>query len=581
MKLPVARNGAAAALQQAMAAAWPQAVARWSSFLVVASPVLDARTPHVAQIDLATRCVSLNDRLITELGVQECVPAMLAHELGHHVCYPGTLQVQARLKLLERTLLPDPESSLVNLFTDLMINERLGASELREQMIRIYQAGVRHGGGAGLDPSSAFYLALYEALWELKEGHILGAAADELGRQFPAYRTDAQLLTQDLFVLGPNLYTQFLFFLSICLRYLIPGMMQRRAARSAWLNRLQAAGCSCGEPSVSDWGQAITPSQAEKEAIRRAADKRWFDQSQSERLQRALEVSERMGGLPGMNSADASQVPAIMAAYYRQRAEALLFRPPAQPRLGEAVLPGVLEAWTPEDPVQAIDWLGTLAERGPAIGAALPLKRLHEADREGEDVRLMLTRMEIYLDVSGSMPNPCLAINPMTLAAQILVSATIRAGGQARVALYSHEAIRHWDWCRSESELSGFLMHYMGGGTRFPFELLESSTRELAGRQPLRVIITDQDFDANVGQNGGQNVNQKAIHNAQHAGGARAILAAAVKDSPGLILLKSGPDGAANAPYRALGLRVVPVGELSDYPRLARELAWALFPESQ
>jgi len=377
------------------------------------------------------------------------------------------------------------------------------------------------------------------------------------------YRTDAQLLTQDLFVLGPNLYTQFLFFLSICMRYLIPGLMQRRAARAAVLNRLKATGCSCGEPSASDWGQAITPGQAEKDAIRRAADKRWFDQTQSERLQRALEVSERIRGLPGINGADASQVPAIMAAYYRQQAEALLFRPPAQPRIGEAVLPGVLEEWTPEDPVQAIDWLGTLRQQGVAIGTALPLKRLHEAEREGEDVRFMEARMEIYLDVSGSMPNPCLAINPMTLAAQILVSATIRAGGQARLALYSQQTIRHWEWCRSECELSSFLMHYMGGGTSFPFEVLESSARELAGRQPLRVIITDEDFDSNVGQN------------------ARAlgILGSAVKDSPGLILLKSGRDAVANAPYRRLGMRVLPVGALTDYPRLARELAWALFPE--
>jgi hypothetical protein len=558
---PTLRSAAAAALHERVLAAWPAAVARWSSFLVMDEPVLDSKTPHIAQIHLGTRCVSLNDRLIMEMGVEDCIPAMLAHELGHHVCYPGTLQVQARLLLLERTLLPDPECSLVNLFTDLMINERLGRTELRSQMIRIYQAGVAHEEGMGQDPSGAFYLALYEALWDLKEGEILGAAARELTRQFPLYRADAQLLAQDLFMMGPNLYTQFLYFLSVSIRYLIPGLKQRRAARAA--ARSAAAGCSCGDPSASDWGQAITPSQAEREAIRKALEKRWFDRNQGERMQRALDASERMQGLPGMNSADASQVPAIMAAFYRQKAEGLLFRPPAQPRIGEAVLPGVLEDWQPEEPAQAIDWLATLQQRGPAIGAALPLKRLHEAERDGEDVRFLEARMEIYLDVSGSMPNPCLAINPMTLAAQVLVTATIRAGGQVRLALYSHTALRHWDWCRSENELSGFLMHYIGGGTAFPFEVLEQSARELAGRQPIRVIITDQDFDANVEQESR----------------APAILAAAVKDSPGLILLKSGPPADGGTPYRRLGIRVLPVAELTDYPRLARELAWALFPE--
>jgi hypothetical protein len=224
----------------------------------------------------------------------------------------------------------------------------------------------------------------------------------------------------------------------------------------------------------------------------------------------------------------------------------------------------VLEDWQLEDPAQAIDWLATLRLRGREIGAALPLKRLYEAERDGEDVRFMEARMEIYLDVSGSMPNPCLAINPMTLAAQILVTATIRAGGQARLALYSHTTLRHWDWCRSEAELSGFLMHYIGGGTAFPFDVLSESTRELAGRQPIRVVITDQDFDVNVAQEGR----------------ATAILAAAVKDAPGLILLKAGAEADSAAAYRRLGIRVVPVGELTDYPRLARELAWALFPDS-
>jgi hypothetical protein len=551
-------------LRERMLAAWPQAIAHWSSFLVMEEPVLDARQPNIAQINLGTRCVSLNERLIGQLGVEDCVPVMLAHELGHHVCYPGTLQVQARLHLLERSLLPDPECSLANTFTDLMINQRLGGEpELRTQMIRIYEAGMRHEKGAGQDAFAAFYLALYEALWDLKEGEILGArAVRELTRQFPMYRADAALLTQDLFVLGPNLYTQFLYFLSVSIRYLAPGLMQRRAARAA-ASRLNAArGCHCGEPSASDWGQAITPGQAEREAIARAGEKRWFDSKQHERLQRALDVSERISGLPGMGSADASQVPAIMAAYYRQRAEALLFRPPAQPRIGEAVLPGVLEDWEPEDPVQAIDWLSTWRLRGEQLGAALPVKRLHEAEREGEDVRFMQARMEIYLDVSGSMPNPCLNINPMTLAAQILATATVRASGQVRLALYSHQTLRHWEWSRSEQELSGFLMHYIGGGTYFPFNVLEASARELSGRQPIRVIITDQDFDANVA----------------HEPRALAILAHAVKDSPGLILLKAGAEEAGSAAYRRLGIRVVPVGELTDYPRLARELAWALFP---
>lgn len=562
MKAHSLRSPAAQALHERILAEWPQAIARWSSFLVLEEPILDASQEAIAQIHLGTRCVSLNDRLILQQQIEDCIPVMLAHELGHHVCYPGTLQVQARLKLMERTLLPDPECSLVNHFTDVMINERLGRTpELRAQMIRIYQADLRHSPGA-LDPLHGFYLGLYEALWDLPEGEILGSGAHEMRLGHPMYRADAALLSQDLFVLGPNLYTQFLYFLSVCLRYLISSWMQRRAMREALQEAQRSGGCQCGDPSVSDWGQAITPTQAEREAIRRAIEKGWFDKVQGDRLHRALEVGARISGLPGMGTEDASQVPAIMAAYYRQQAENLLFRPPAQPRIGEAVLPGVLEDWVPGDPVQEIDWRASWL-RGEEIGPALPVRRIQEADREGEDVRFMETRMEIYLDVSGSMPNPCLNVNPMTLAAQILCTASIRAGGAVRVLLYSSQILQHWSWCRSETELSGFLMHYIGGGTSFPFEVLEDSIRELTHRQPIRVIITDHDFDANVAKEST----------------ALSLLAAAVKDSPGLILLQSGGDEASTRTYRRLGVRVVPVQELDSYPRLARELAWALFPE--
>jgi hypothetical protein len=565
MRATTAKAGDATALRERIKEVWPEAIAHWSSFLLLKDPVLDASQPAIAQINLATRCVSLNERLIGEMDIGDCLPAMLAHEVGHHVSYPGTLQVQARLRLLERTLLPGPECSLVNAFTDLMINERLGRTSLRAQMIRIYRADVQrtamsHEELGRRDPFSGFYLGLYEALWDLKEGEILGPLASELARQFPQYRAEAGLLAQDLFVLGPNLYTQFLYFLALSIRYVIPSLMQGIKARAA---SAESQGCHCGDPSASDWSQAITPSQAEKEAIGRAIGKGWFDPRNAERLARALDVSERMSGLPGMGSADAAAVPAIMATYYRQQAERLLFKPPAQPRIGEAVLPSVLEEWAASDPVHEIDWLATLLLRGERAGPVLPVKRVFEAEREGEDVRFLEARLEIYLDVSGSMPNPCLNLNPMTLAAQILVSATARSGGQVRLALYSHHTLRHWEWCRSERELSGFLMHYIGGGTSFPFELLEESTREEAGRQPIRVIITDHDFDTNVEQN------PRSM----------AILAGAAGGSPGLILLKLGEEPASAKAYRAIGMRVLPVTELNNYPQVARDLAWALFPE--
>ncbi len=566
--------------------AWPNAISHWSSFLILNPPDLRPAQESIAQINLHTRAISLNETLIRDWELYDSIPAMLAHEIGHHVSYPGTLQVQARLRLLERTIVPFPEYSLINHFTDLMINERLGRGELRDQMIRIYQASITRlasvqGDGWKRDPLFLFYLALYEALWDLEPGEILGPYGTAFAHEFPQYRSDAALLVQDIFVLGPNIYTQFLYFLSLSVRYLLPLISeQEKGQEDPDDGRIgvpilaNGKGCDCGEPSATDWGQAMTPTFAEKEAIRRAIEEGWFDVKQLDRLSRAVDIDQRIAGLPGMGSKDAQQVPEIMAAYYRQQAEKLLFRPPAQPRIGEATVPSILEDWIPGDAVRDIDWLATLLLRGDKLGAGLPLKRIYEAEIEGEDVRFHQSRMEIYLDVSGSMPNPCTTLNPMTLAAQILTSATIRAGGQVRIALYSGTSIEFWEWSRSERDLSGFLMHYIGGGTVFPFELLEESLRDCGREQPIRVVITDDDFDANV----------------TSTARASSILGDVASHSPGFILLRLGSELMENPAngsssmtslYRSLGMTVVSVTEFDNYPKVARDLAWALFPESE
>jgi hypothetical protein len=253
-----------------------------------------------------------------------------------------------------------------------------------------------------------------------------------------------------------------------------------------------------------------------------------------------------------------------MAAYYRQQAEAYLFRPPAQRRLGEAVVPTTLEEWDPSDGAYAIDWLATLTVRGSEWGAAAPLVRTRIAEQEGAETPLWQPRVEIYLDVSGSMPDPCQSFNAMTLAAQILVLAGTRAGGRVRAALYSDSPVTYWEWCRSELEMSRFLLHYIGGGTEFPFELLHASLKECGREQPIRVIVTDTDFDANV---------------AKHPVSIE-LLREAARSSPATVLLQHLAAEAPVRQYRELGLTVLPVLDLEDYPRVARDLAWSLFPEN-
>jgi hypothetical protein len=547
-------------LRRELQRCWPLAQAHWSRFLLLREPVEDSAQPSVAQIDLRSRQVTVNAEMILKNELDDTVEAILAHEVGHHVRFPATMQTHARLRLFERTLVPFDDYSLINLFTDLMINERLGEC-LRQPIMKVYRAftgapAFHSEGRWKRDPAFLFYLAVYEELWGLDSSELMGPAAPSFGALFPSFRAEARVLAENLFVLGPNLYTQFLYFLSVMVRYLTPPDDDRPEVTD--LLR-----CGRGEPTPDEWAEAVTPSAAELDAIRRALREKWFEADQAARVERNNRVENRIAGLPGFGTQNAALVPEIMAAYYRQKAEHFLLRPPPQRRLGELLVPTTLDEWELGDSTRDIDWTATLLLRGRELGQALPLKRIKVAEDEGLEAPFWQPRMEIYLDVSGSMPNPCLAINAMTLAALILATGTVRAGGWVRALLYSSVPVLYWEWCRSVSEMSRFLMHYVGGGTEFPFHILSASVRECSGDQPIRVIISDRDFDANVDQD------------AANAG----VLSGAAAASPRFVILLHAPLPERVVRYRELGASVIPVETLDDFPRLAAGLTLALFPE--
>ena len=550
---PVPIIGGSDELAGAVADAWPKAQAFWSRFLLLGAPVDGTASGSVAQIDLGTRQVSLDLTLIRKKGLCDCLEGILAHEVGHHVRYPGTLAVHARMRMLERSLLPFKEYTLTNLFTDLMINDAL-RPQFEEQLCRVYKSFTGDGNWKA-DPPFVFYLAVYEERWGREPGSLMSATCEaEFATAYPGYRAEAQVLGQNLFALGPNVYTQFLYFVSVVAKYaMLKGEQEPTAA--------DPYACGCGEPTPDDWADAITPDGREREAIRRARNEGWISKEMAERMTDAEASDRRVATLPGFDEADATRVPEVMAAYYRQQAERYFLKPPPQLRMGEATTPTTIEEWEPGDAIRDIDWTATLLQRGALLGAALPLKRQKVAEAEGWEVPLWQPRVEIYLDVSGSMPDPRVTRNPMTLAAQVLVTGAIRAGGWARATLYSTAPVQYREWCRSETELSKFLMHYIGGGTEFPFHLLRDSVAGCGHDQPIRVIITDHDFDANY-----------KSHKENPS-----IVAEAIARSPHFVLMLHAADPAWTEEYEATGARVIAVKELDDYPAMAAALSDALF----
>ncbi|MEM9073379.1 MAG: DUF58 domain-containing protein [Myxococcota bacterium] len=534
-------------LEAAIAERWDAAKAHWARSLRLHLPKIDNEDPSLARLDLRSRQVFINGERIRNEGLLPSLEAILAHEVGHHARWPRTLAMTARLRLVEQQLIPVEHFSAINLFTDLLINEHLGRRGLAHELAAVYLAG---GANAETAATFLFTLAVYEELWQLTPRALVSTGHEKLARIYPAYRSEAHLVAQDLFRLGPNIITQFLFFLSVLSRYWVADQEGDQHSDH----------CGCDdEPSNDDWASALDPHAMEDEAVDRAEKEGWLNRDQIDRLKDARRLGQRSSGLPGHEGSE--RVSAIMAAWYRRTAERYLIEPPPMHQLGGAIVPTVIREWEPSESVQRIDWITTLARRGPRYGAAAPFVREPARDRDGVSTTLWETRVEIFLDVSGSMADPTEGENAMTLAAMILATGTTRAGGWVRAHLYSSEVESRWEWTRSPTVLSEFLMNYVGGGTEFPFEVLAKSLDE-SPAQPLRVIFSDQDFDMNVTDYAPES--SQLLQTAAHA--------------PGTILVLYSPNREMCRTYERWGLRVVPVWAEDEFPVVAANLARALFP---
>ncbi len=536
--------------------AFPRALQRYSQYLLVRRPVIDDDGTILARIDLSSRSIRLGGQAILNAQLADSLEGLVTHVIGHHVGFPGSTVAHARLLLLERCFLPNlPRTMTVPLY-ELLVDERLVRTSphdmpIEDELCRIL---AKRAEGSPEDMLFLFQCAVAEELWQRPEGEILGNTRADFDEAFPHNRFDARLVAQNLFAYAPDLTLQYLYFASIAFPYAFQSSPQGQGADP---------GTIANQPTAEEWAEALVPQKTEKEAINKALEDKFFSSKMAQKLKNQ-DLSQRAASVPGQGQDRSRLVTDVMAAHYRREAEKYLFAPPPVATWSEALVPTTVEEWEPGEPVADIDWLTTLRLRGEDLGTAMPLVRERIADEEGFVVPSFEGRTEIYLDVSGSMPDPTQALNAMTLAAQILVTGTLRAGGAARALLYSDKHEKLWEFCRSESMISRFLMRYIGGGTSFPFEVLAKSVESERNLQPIRVIITDTDFDYNYDSR------------PENAG----IFKRAAENSPALVLLLHTPNRDRVRLYEQAGARVVPVRMLSDFPVMAAALAHSLFDPS-
>lgn len=491
--------------------AWETAVDFWGIHISLSPPAPLGALDHeyggpsdapIAYIDLESRQVVVNFERLRLLGAGDSLTAVLAHEVGHHVEFPRTLGLMAELEVMERRLLPHLDGSLVNLFLDLQVNEVVGR-EWADELCAVYRGSAARGSGRP-NPVFVFYLTIYEELWGREPGRLVDAVeADELDvsevsawmdEAYPGWRGEARLFSQTFFGL-PGTHLQFVYFCSVFNRYVWDPDREEFADVP-----MVPLGGDAPEPEPSDYSGAIRSSYSGEidDAIQEGKERGWIRPDE-------VSDSEEMGGAFGMidalvrtghGSGEGEFRRALVEREYARLVDRHLFALPAdgEPPEASKVVPTTVEPWEFGENPHRINWIESVLQKGPLAGAE-PMRFEYRAPepRGGERGPRDL---EIYLDTSGSMPDPTRALNAMTLAAQILSAAAIRDEGRVRAVVYSAGEPLVSDWMYDERVARRFLLHFMGAGTQFPFEVLEEWTED--ARDATRVIISDDGFRQNL-----------------------------------------------------------------------------------
>lgn len=528
-------------LLQTWREAWPEALAAWSKYTRIHDARLcetsveaacEGLTSSFAMIRLADKSVVIDLQQVRKLSLEDYGVEVLAHEIGHHVLTPASATDHFRLLARIRRGLPTLErhaAMVANLYADLFINDRL-QRQANLRMVDIYaKLHARHGGGT--DRLWMLYMGIYEELWRLDEGSLGGSAGDARieGDAWLGARLVRVYANDWMFAAGR--------FAALVLPYLVEQAEPSKKLARLFDMQNAAEGCDpSGAQRVEgdEIDGAVHPSEDSRITGVEPGDEAGNEEGAepaSARAQSAGQMREpfEYGEIlraAGLKLSDED----IAIRYYRERALPHLVAFPTRPspHSPEPQMEG-LESWDLGDPLDEIDWLATAAASPTVIPGLTTVRRLWGND-PGVAVKREPIDLDIYVDSSGSMPDPRLSTSFLTLAGAIVALSALRAGSRVQVCLWSGKAqsMATDGFVRDEKAILRILIGYYGGATAFPIHRLRTTCANRAKiARPVHILMISDDgittmFDADERGGSGWDVSARALQ-VGRAGGTMAL----------------------------------------------------------
>lgn len=485
---------------------WNEALKLWSEYVKLSPAKFlftemeeqkEGLTTSFAAIRLKDHRVLLSVNKIKSFQLEDFALEILGHEIGHHVYCPGDLVDQAKLVYIASLAMPRLNHltpMVVNIYEDLFINDHLKRQN-HLQMEEVYRKIGKQN-----DPFWNFYMRTYELLWALPSGTLTeGKLSDQI-------QSDAALVSR-MIRNFPNDWTKGMFdFASICFPYFFEQNQTSYPIHiQSLLDTLDAGKGMTPPPGITEVD--ISSELFPKETI--TGTKKNLTPAEYSAICKSLGIE-----------ADVSE---ITYGFYKDKSIPYLVPFPElrNPGAKEEILEGN-DLWDPGSPLEKINWLESTIKSPVVIPGYTTVEDVY-GETISTEIQTNPIDLDLFVDCSGSMPNPQTDLSYLTLAGSIIALSALKTGSAVRVTLWSgkKEFLTTNGFIRNEKEILKVLTGYFGGGTCFPLELLEEEYKVEPKRKKHILVISDDGIDTIFTQNYPRDPRQivsQALKNAQGGG---------------------------------------------------------------
>jgi hypothetical protein len=483
-------------------AAWPKALELWGQWIRLSAPRMATNSFEVKEwaldgvlacIRMATHGVHVNLPLIRERKLAAFPMQILAHEVGHHVFVPGTLLDHFRILAQVRKGLPTFESrvpEIANVWSDLLVNDHI------HRVLGLPMDGPYRVMRCSEGLIWNLYMRTCERLWGLPKGELCDISA--ISQEWlDSFEADAWLASQTVRVYANEAIRGAGRFAALSLVWLQRERENQNQQWRQWMD-MAKAGHGCSPPAglgLDEEEDPVHPSEdsrvtgdEEKSNSIDGDAKGRKNSNASGQAHSPWEYGEvlKLGGLE-LDPKEAAK------RFYREKALTnMVACPSIELPSSPDPLPEGLDPWEAGDAVDTLDVLQSVLISPTLIPGVTTVSR-HWGEQPGTRQLREPLDLDLYIDSSGSMPNPAVDMSWPALAATMVSLSVLRRGGRVQVTLWSGktECLRTPGFIRDEDQILDVICSHFGHGTTFPLHALRETWKAKSMRRAHILHISD------------------------------------------------------------------------------------------